>query len=68
MSIRTTGKKHSITTINMPFTQKPTIQDIGRPWVEEMSKELKFILKCHGNTKEVSTLFKYLFTSEFLSL
>jgi len=28
-------------------------QDIGRKWVDEMTKELKFIMKCHGNTKEV---------------
>jgi len=32
---------------------RQSAKDIGRSWVEEMSKELKFILKCHGNTKEV---------------
>jgi len=28
-------------------------KDLGKPWLEEMTRELKFILKCHGNTKEV---------------
>merc|ERR1719336_2715593 len=28
-------------------------QDAGVSWVEEMTSELKFIFKCHGNTKKV---------------
>jgi len=28
-------------------------KDVGKPWLEEMSRELRFILKCHGNTKEI---------------
>merc|ERR1719282_1629427 len=32
---------------------RKSAQDAGISWLEEMSSEIKFIFKCHGNTKKV---------------
>jgi len=32
---------------------RQSAKDGNKSWLEEMTRELKFIMKCHGNTKEV---------------
>ena len=39
--------------IEFLYGTKKSSQEAGVSWVEEMTSELKFIFKCHGNTKKV---------------
>ena len=39
--------------IEFLYGTRKSSQDAGVSWVEEMTTELKFIFKCHGNTKKV---------------
>ena len=39
--------------IEFLYGTRKSSQDAGVSWVEEMTSELKFIFKCHGNTKKV---------------
>merc|ERR1712106_258724 len=35
------------------YGTRQSAKDSGVSWMEEMSSDLKFIIQCHGNTKEV---------------
>ncbi len=39
--------------IEFLYGTKMSSQEAGVSWLEEMSQEIKFIFKCHGNTKKV---------------